>query len=496
MDNQVSVDAAPKENALRRRLVTTACMLSAFMVAVEATIVATAMPTIVGQLGEFRLFTWVFAAYILTSAVTAPVYGRLADLYGRKRMYYVGAGLFLIGSTLCGFAPSMGWLIAFRTLQGLGAGALQPLTITILGDLYRGEQRARAQAWQSSVWGIAAVIGPVVGAFIVEHLHWALVFWINVPIGIVTLAVLALVFEESLVRREHRVDYLGSALLMAGAAAVLMATIQAEDLARWLSAALFAGGIAVLAALFVHERRAPEPIVPLALWRTRNVAVSNIGALCIGGVLSCSTLFLPTYVQGVLGRSPTVAGIVYSEMSLAWSIGSVLSARVLARTSFRITAAIGSVVLMAGAGLLIVADVGWNILWIAAGAFAIGIGMGFCNTSFILACQSGIGWGDRGGAVSSNIFLRTIGMALGAGIGGAVLNFSLARYAPEAGNAVRQILAPELRALLDAQTLAQVSMAIGYALHQVYIVAGVLAAAALASALALPRALKLDRTGT
>src|SRR5262249_5944562 len=169
-------------------------MLSAFMIAIEVTIVATAMPTIVAQLGSFELFTWVFAAYILTSAVTTPVYGRLADLYGRKRVFYVGAGLFLVGSTLCGFAPSMAWLIAFRTLRGVGAGALKPLTLTIVGDLFQGVERARVQAWWSSVWGLAAIAGPVAGAFIVEHLSWAIIFWINLPIGIVTVALLALIF--------------------------------------------------------------------------------------------------------------------------------------------------------------------------------------------------------------------------------------------------------------------------------------------------------------
>src|SRR5262245_54947518 len=215
---------------MRRRLVTAACMMSAFMVAIEVTIVATAMPTIVAQLGRFDLFTWVFAAYILTSAVTAPVYGRLADLFGRKRVFYAGASLFLLGSALCGFASSMAWLIGFRTLQGLGAGALQPLTLTILGDLYEGKERARVQAWQSSVWGLAAIAGPIAGALIVEHFSWAFVFWINVPIGIVTIAMLATLFDEQVVRRDHKVDYIGSALLMLGAGAILLALVQASDL--------------------------------------------------------------------------------------------------------------------------------------------------------------------------------------------------------------------------------------------------------------------------
>ena len=323
-------DDAPAETGVRRRLVTAACMMSAFMVAIEVTIVATAMPTIVAQLGNFGWFTWVFAAYILTSAVTAPVYGRFADLYGRKRAYYVGATLFLIGSALCGFAPGMGWLIAFRTLQGLGAGALQPLTITILGDMYRGEARARAQAWQSSVWGLAAIAGPIAGAFIVEHLSWSIIFWVNVPIGIITLVMLGLLFHEPKTRREHRIDYLGSALLMLGAGAILLALIQANDLPRAWFFGLLVIGACLLFALFVNERYSGEPIVPYELWRVRSVVLTNLGAFCIGIVLSCTTLFLPAYVQGVLGYGARVAGLVYAAQELAWSAASVLAARIMA----------------------------------------------------------------------------------------------------------------------------------------------------------------------
>ncbi|HEY4773377.1 MAG TPA: MDR family MFS transporter [Xanthobacteraceae bacterium] len=479
---------------LRRRLVTAACLLSVFMVAIEVTIVSTAMPTIVAQLDRFQIFSWVFAAYILTSAVTAPVYGRLADLYGRKRVYYVGATLFLIGSALCGFANSMVLLIAFRTIQGAGAGALQPLTITILGDVYSAQERARVQAWQSGVWGLAAIIGPVLGAFIVEHMPWALVFWINIPVGILTLAMLALFFDESPVRREHRVDYLGSILLMLGVGAVLMAIVQADDLPGWLIGALAAGGTAALALLVVHERRAREPIVPFALWRARSVTASNLGGLCIGGVLMCTTVFLPTYVQGVLGRSATVAGMTLAAQTIAWTVGSVTAARVMAYTSFARAGAAGGAVLIVGCAILVLADRSSGLSWVASGATIVGLGMGLCNTTFLVACQSEVGWGDRGGAVSSNIFLRSIGMSLGAALGGALVNFSIARHAPGAGDAVRQILTPETRAGLDMQVLTQVSEAIAQGLNQVYVVAGALAAGALISALCLPAGLSLHST--
>ncbi len=486
----MTYDDAPTETGMRRRLVTAACMMSAFMVAIEVTIVATAMPTIVAQLGNFGWFTWVFAAYILTSAVTAPVYGRFADLYGRKRAYYVGAALFLIGSTLCGFASGMGWLIAFRTLQGLGAGALQPLTITILGDMYRGEARARAQAWQSSVWGLAAIAGPIAGAFIVEHLSWSIIFWVNVPIGIITLVMLGLLFHEPKTRREHRIDYMGSALLMLGAGAILLALIQANDLPRVWFIGLLVLGACLLFALFVNERYSGEPIVPYELWRVRSVVLTNLGAFCIGIVLSCTTLFLPAYVQGVLGHGARIAGLVYSAQALAWSVASVLAARIMARTNFRIAAVCGGVLLIAGALLMAMSTTVYSV---TTGAIVVGIGMGLCNTTFIVACQAEIGWENRGAAVSSNLFLRSVGMAIGAGVGGAVINFAIARAAPGSGDAVRQLLTPATRALLPEAVIAQLADAIGHALQDVYLTAAVAAALALAFGLALPAALSLTR---
>jgi len=476
---------------MRRRLVTAACMMSAFMVAIEVTIVATAMPTIVAQLGRFDLFTWVFAAYILTSAVTAPIYGRLADLYGRKRVYYAGAGLFLFGSALCGFAPSMVWLIAFRTLQGLGAGALQPLTLTILGDLYRGGERARVQAWQSSVWGLAAIAGPIAGALIVEQLSWAIIFWINIPIGILTIGMLAFLFHEPVTRREHRIDYLGSLLLMLGAGAILLALVQANDLPPEWSIGLLVVGVGLLGLLTINESRAPEPIVPLALWRVHSVVTANLGAFCIGVVLSCTTLFLPAYVQGVLGYGARIAGAVYAAQSLAWSAGSVLAASVMTRTSFRASAAIGALTLMAGALLMAMSGGIWAL---TGGAIVVGIGMGLCNTTFIVACQADVGSDNRGGAVSSNIFLRSIGMAIGAGIGGAVINFAIAHVAPAAGDAMRQLLTPATRILLDEAVAAQLGDAIARALRDVYLTAAIAAALALFFSLRLSGGLSPKHT--
>ncbi len=247
-------------------------MLAIFMAAVEATIVATAMPTIVSELGGFSFFSWVFASYLLAQAVSTPLYGRLADLYGRKPVFAAGATVFLTGSAACGFTRSMLALVIFRIFQGLGAGSIQSIAITIVGDLYAANERARVQGWLSAVWGVAAIAGPTLGAFIVEHLYWAFVFWINLPIGIAAIAIIASCLAETVVRRPHRIDLIGAGLLMMGIGALLMVVVQARSFDRTVLISLVAVGIGSLTFLLIHERRAMEPIVPFRMWRSRIMA--------------------------------------------------------------------------------------------------------------------------------------------------------------------------------------------------------------------------------
>jgi EmrB/QacA subfamily drug resistance transporter len=449
----------------------------------------------VAELGGFRLFSWVFTAYFLAQAVTTPIYGRLADLFGRKRVFFVGACIFLIGSTACGLISGMVPLIAFRTLQGLGAGAIQSIATTIIGDTYAPADRARLQGWLSSVWGLAAVIGPVLGAFIVEHLHWAFVFWINLPIGIAAISILAVFLDERLTPRRHHIDYTGSALLMLGVGAIMMVVVQADALERNVSAALLIAGTLALILLVVNERRSLEPIVPFALLRNRIIAVGNLGGLAIGALLTCVVGFLPTYVQGAMGGSPTTTGIVIAVLSVIWALASIVAGRLMVRTSYRLTGACGAFALIAGCAILIALDESNSLTWVNAGAALIGIGMGFCNTTFLVSVQASVGWSERGAVTSSVLFMRTIGQALGAGIAGAILNFSLARTAPSAGETLNQLLTPGLRAHLDPQTIDQLSHAIAGSLHEVYVIAGVLAAATLALAALLPAGASPTRAG-
>jgi EmrB/QacA subfamily drug resistance transporter len=280
----------------RRPLVLVACIFAMFMAAVEATIVATAMPTIVADLGGFALFSWVFAAYLLAQAVTIPIYGRLADLYGRRRVFFVGGALFLVGSTLCGLAPSMLLLVAFRALQGVGAGAIIPVAQTIISDIYAPAERAKIQGYLSSVWGFSAIIGPLLGAFIVEHLSWSLIFWINLPIGAAAIVMLALYLPEEKLHRPHSIDFAGAALMALGIGTLMFTLLNASQLGWWMLPLFLLSAVAVVL-LIAQERRSTEPLLPLGLWRDRIILAGNVGGLAIGAAMMGTSAFLPTYTN-------------------------------------------------------------------------------------------------------------------------------------------------------------------------------------------------------
>ena len=468
-------------------------LLAIFMVATDSYIVATAMPTIVADLGGFRLFSWAFAAFLLTQAVTIPIYGRLADLYGRKRVFFAGTGIFLFGSLLCGCAWSMQALVLFRALQGVGAGAIQPIATTIIGDIYAPVERARMQGYVSGMFGVAAVIGPTLGAFAVQHITWSLVFWINVPIGVATFVMFGLFLHEQREPRRHRVDYLGSGLLMLGVGAPMFALVQIGNAAAATLAAVAFAGAAALSALALHERGAAEPILPLRLWRNRVVAVGCLAGFFNGALMMGVSGFLPTYVQGAMGRDATAAGVVLAASSVSWAFASMAAGRLMIRTSYRLAASIGGVCLVLGSLMVILLTPASGMLWAGSGSFVLGVGMGFCNTAFIVSTQASVGWSERGMATSSTMFMRIVGQSVGAAVFGAILNFGVYRLAPDAADGVNRLLSAEGRRSLGATAIVRLTEAVGSSLHVVYLIAGLIALVSLALALALPPRLSPTR---
>lgn len=471
-------------------------MATLFISALEGSIVATAMPAIAGELGGFDLFSWVFTSYMLAQAITIPTYGRLADLYGRKRMLFAGMSLFLVGSVLCGLAWDMVSLIVFRTVQGIGAGGLLPIAITIVGDIYTPTERARVQGYISGVWSVAAIIGPAVGAFLVAHASWPLVFWINVPVGLAAAALLAFALHENIQVRAHRIDYVGSLLLTVGTFLVLFAFVQATAL-NWSTIALLTGtGIAVLIAMAMYERRTPEPMIPLGLWRQRIIAGGSIGCASTGAIIIGSSVFLSIYVQVVMGQSPLIAGWVLTAVSCSWVFGSVTGSRLMLRTSYRTTAMLGGISAILGCLVLISLEPTRGPLLAGIGGFIVGVGMGLVNTAFTVSTQSSVAWDQRGIATSNLAFARMLGQSLGAALFGGVVNAGLSNRMVNGSELINRLLDPALRQILPVGDIAPLSAAIAAALHDVYLIQGAFALVLLVAALCLPAGLSPLRPAT
>ncbi len=410
-----------------RPFVIASIVLATFMAAIEGTIVATAMPSIVGQLGGFTYYSWVFSAFLLAQSTTTVIYGKLADLFGRKPTLIAGIVLLLIGSVLCGFAWSMTSLVVFRLLQGLGAGAINPITVTIIGDLYKLEERGRAQGMMASVWAISGLVGPLAGGLIVDHFSWAWIFWLNVPLGIAAIIGLTLFLHEAVETHRARIDYLG-ALLFCISVGSLLVLLTETSAAPWLLAVLGAICIATGAMFLAHERRTAEPIVSIELWGRRLIATSNATNLLAGMVLIGLTTVLPIYVQGVLGRSPVTAGSTVATLIIGWPLAVMLSGRLYRAFGIRPTLRVGSVLLPAGAAFLLFLTPGSSPTFISVGTFLMGFGMGVLSITSIAAVQDSVEWSKRGSATASLIFSRTLGSTLGATAVGALLNIGIVHY--------------------------------------------------------------------
>jgi len=464
-------------------------MAMMFMIAIEGTIVATAMPTIVGDLGDFDLFSWVFTAYLLTQAVTIPIYGRLADFYGRRPVLFAGMAVFLTASLGCGLSWGMVPLILFRALQGVGAGALMPVGMTIVADLYPPAERARVQAYVSSVWVIAALIAPIMGAFFVAHFIWATVFWVNLPLGAIASAMLYWALKEVRARHARRIDYVGSALMVAGSGALMFVLVQATKLSLGVILGIGTSAILTLALLLAYEFRIREPMLPLALWRDPIVVGGNLANLFIGAMLMGVTAFLPPYVQGAMGRSALVAGFMLTAMSASWPTGSAVAGQVMQRTSYRTSAFAGAALTLAGSLLLAFIAPQRGTAFVAVAACLTGFGMGLVNNSFLVAVQSIVEPSDRGVATSSIVFMRMVGQSLGTAVFGGIVNAALAGRIGGGGDIVDRMLIPSFRASLAPAERDALMQALGASLHNVFFIDLVLAAALVVVAALLPRGL-------
>ena len=450
-------------------------MLSTALVAIDATVIATAVPSVVSELGGFAQFPWLFSVYLLAQAVTVPVYGKLADVFGRKPVMLTGIGLFLAGSILCGVAWSMGALIAFRAVQGLGAGAVQPMAMTMVGDLYSLEERAKVQGYIASVWGLSSVVGPTLGGVFSEYVSWRWIFFVNIPLCLVAAATIGLRFAEKVERRRPRIDYAGAGVLTVALTLVILGVLEGGQAWAWnspQSLAVLGGGAVLLVVFVLVERRAADPVVPLHLLRRRLLVATNVVAACVGAVLLGLTSYVPTFVQDVLGTGPLVAGFALAALTLGWPLSASQSGRLYLRIGFRSTATIGAAVVLAGTALLLLLDEGSTVFQVGATSFVIGLGMGFSAAPTLIAAQSAVEWRERGVVTGSNMFFRSAGSAIGVAVFGAIANATLGRTGIEGGRVAPQALTT--------------------AVHHVFLTTTLLSAALLAAVLLMPR----DRSRT
>jgi EmrB/QacA subfamily drug resistance transporter len=400
-------------------------MLSIFLGAMESTVVATAMPKVVGSLGGLHMYSWVFSGFLLTSTVTMPLWGRLSDLFGRRAMYLTGLTIFLVGSALSGLSRTMVELIAFRMLQGLGAGSLITIGMTIIGDLFKLERRAKVQGYISGVWGVASLVGPLLGGLLTDFVSWRWVFYINVPFGVIAMWLIGSALPKGRpTERVPVVDYAGIALFATGVSALLLGLVEVGRVGAW-------GGLDVLGPLAVAvvalgafvavERRAREPIVPLGLFGNRIVLAAIVTGFLAGMAMFGAISFVPLFLQNVSGASATMAGFVLTPFVIGWVVLSATSARLVLRIGYRIVVVSGMICLALAFVLFTRWDASLTPATAMRDALLAGVGMGLTMVPMIIAVQSAVPRSELGVATSLTQFFRAVGGAIGLSVMGAVM---------------------------------------------------------------------------
>jgi EmrB/QacA subfamily drug resistance transporter len=465
----------------RRWFVTAGVMTGMLLAALEATVVGTAMPTIVAALGGLAHYSWVFSAYLLTSTVTVPVWGKLSDLFGRRRLFQIGVAVFLIGSAACGFAQTMTQLIVWRAIQGLGAGALVPLAMTIIGDIFTLQERAKMQGLFSGVWGISSVFGPLVGGFITDQLSWRWVFLLNLPVGIAAAIIIGVALKEPPRHDAPSIDYLGATVLT-GAVTILLLVLGGTTIMTPRNLVLIALVAGALVWFLQIEKRAKDPIVPLGLFRNRVIAVAVSVGFLAGIAMFAAITFVPLLAQGVLGATATQAGSFLTPLMLSWVLMSIVGGRLLLRFGTRVLVILGLVFMCAGFMALATFTRTTPRPLMVLELIAIGSGLGLVMLTLLIASQHSVPREQLGITTSLNQFSRSIGGALGVAILGAMLASGLAQFSQDPNALVNA----EARAHIAPAQLAQLQGALEGTLRNIFWASAAVCALALLTAFTLP----------
>ena len=493
-------------SARRRWAITIGVMTGMAIAALEATVVGTAMPTVIASLGGIAHYSWVFSAYLVTSTVTVPVWGKLSDLYGRRLLYQIGIGVFLLGTLLSGLADSMTQLIIFRAIQGLGAGALIPLGMTIIGDTFSLKERAKMQAYFSGVWGLSSVIGPIVGGFITDQLSWRWVFFVNLPIGVVAAIIIGFALKEPKRTEKPAIDYLGAATLMLAISLLMLALVEGGKSVATLVApeniALIGASVALLLVFIWIERRAKDPLIPFQLFRNKTIAVATTAGFLAGIAMFGGISFIPLFAQGALGMTATQAGSLLTPLMLSWVLMSVIVGRLMLKIGYRGITIVGFAVLTGGFLMLSNFHRQTPTYWLYLDLIMTGAGLGLTMLTLLIAVQQAVERPQLGIATSLNQFSRAIGGALGVAILGAVLTGGLSSHLIKAagtGGALtaeqaqslasnpNALIEPSAKAALPAGSLPVLQDAMAAAIQPVFWVVAFVCVLALIASFFLPK---------
>lgn len=480
----------------KKRNIVIALMLAMFLGAVEGTVVTTAIPTIVKELKGFEIISLVFSSYLLTSAISTPIYGKLSDLYGRKNILSMGIIIFLIGSFLCGLSQNMYMLIGFRAIQGLGAGAIFTITYTIVGDVFTLEERPKIQGTIGTVWGIASLAGPFLGGILIDMLSWHWIFFINIPFGIISIMLIQKNLKETFEKKKHNIDFAGIITLSMSMIIFLNIFLSGENIGFNYNIFILISvviTIIFLIAFYKIERKAKEPIIPFDIF-TKTSAIVNLISFLASAILIGLDVYLPIYIQNVLGFSAKVSGLALAPISIAWLIASMLLGKLIVKYGAKAVILISNAIILISTMLLPTLGINSSLLEVLIYVFIIGFGFGGAFTTLTIIVQESVEYNQRGAATATNSLLTTLGQTIGVSIFGIIFNLYIIKYFLQLGiKGINPSNMYKSTAYNGAVTSEQIKLSINSSLHVLFIVLIIISILSLILSIAIPKILVKDK---
>jgi len=480
----------------RKRNIVIALMVAMFLGAVEGTVVTTAIPTIVKDLQGFEIISLVFSVYLLTSAISTPIYGKLSDLYGRKNILSIGIIIFLVGSFLCGLSHTMNMLIGFRAIQGLGAGAIFTVTYTIVGDVFTLEERPKVQGLIGTVWGIASLAGPFLGGILIDMLSWHWIFFINLPFGILSVILIQRNLKETVKKKKHNIDFAGIITLSIAMIIFLNIFLSTENTSskhNIFIAISVVITIILLIAFYKIERKAKEPIIPFEIF-TKTSTIVNLISFLASAILIGSNVYLPIYLQNILGFNAKVSGLALAPMSVAWLIASVVLGKCIVKYGAKVVIFISNVILLISTILLPTLDINSSLLLVLVYVFIMGFGFGGAFTTLTIIVQESVEYNKRGAATATNSLLRTLGQTIGVSVFGSIFNLYIIRYFIQLGiKGVEPSNLYNSSTYNAAVTSEQIKLSLNSSLHVLFIIFIIISILSLILSIVMPKIVGKDK---